>query len=135
MTRKANIIIVDDHAGFREGVKLLIEMEELGTVIAEAENGQDFIDLLTSKIPDLVIIDLKMPVMGGLEATRKAISISPGLKILVVTMSNWKENFADITKAGVMGLVLKTSGKTILEKAIKAIIKGENYFIDEYSGE
>lgn len=131
MVCKAKIIIVDDHSGFREGMKLLIEMEGLGKVIAEAENGQIFLDLLVSKKPDLVLMDIEMPTMGGLEATQKAISIRPDLKILVLTMTGEKENYADMIKAGVMGFVLKTSGKQILEKAIKAIIKGENYFLNE----
>ena len=65
------IIIVDDHSLFREGIKLLIENENLGTVIAEAENGQVFLDLLENLNPDLVIMDIEMPIMGGLEAIKK----------------------------------------------------------------
>lgn len=122
------IIIVDDHSLFREGIKLLIENEGMGTVIAEAENGQIFLDLLETHKPDLVIMDIEMPVLGGLEATRKALKILPDLKILILTMQNEKAKYIDLILAGVMGFVHKTSGKSEFEKAIKAIVKGENYF-------
>lgn len=125
------IIIVDDHSLFREGMKLLIENENLGEVIGEAENGQAFLNLLSSIKPDLVIMDIEMPVMGGLEATQKALKIYPELKILVLTMLNEKENYLDMTNAGVMGFVLKTSGKQEFEKAICNIMNGESYFSNE----
>lgn len=126
----AKIIIVDDHSLFREGIKLLIENENLGEVIGEAENGQNFLDLLKTLTPDLVIMDIEMPVMGGLEATQKALKVQSSLKVLVLTMQNDKSNYIELINAGVMGLVLKTSGKNEFEKAIKAITTGENYFSD-----
>jgi DNA-binding NarL/FixJ family response regulator len=125
---KTKIILVDDHSGFREGMKLLIEMEGLGEVIAEAENGQVFIDLLESLDPDLVIMDIEMPVMGGVEAIRKAMIIRPGLKILVLTLSSGQNYYSSAINAGAMGFVLKSAGKQILEKAIKTLKKGECYF-------
>ena len=66
------IIIVDDHPLYREGIKLLIEKEGIGVVVAEAENGQVFLDLLERIAPDLTLMDINMPVMDGLEATIKA---------------------------------------------------------------
>lgn len=125
------IIIVDDHSLFREGIKLLIENENLGEVIAEAENGQVFLNLLASIKPDLVIMDIEMPVMGGLEATKQALKLFPDLKILVLTMLNEKENYLDMINAGAMGFVLKTSGKLEFEKAICNIMNGESYFSNE----
>lgn len=122
------IIIVDDHSLFREGVKLLIENEGLGIVIAEAENGEVFLDLLENHRPDLVIMDIEMPVMNGLEATKRALKIRPDLKVLVLTMLNEKENYLDMVNAGAMGFVLKTSGKPEFEKAINSIVLGESYF-------
>lgn len=125
------IIIVDDHSLFREGIKLLIENEGFGNVIAEAENGQVFIDLLATHTPDLVIMDIEMPIMGGLEATKKALKIQPDLKILVLSMLSEKTNYFDMINAGAMGFVLKTSGKQEFEKAIDAIMSGETYFSNE----
>jgi len=125
------IIIVDDHSLFREGMKLLIENEGFGEVIAEAENGQVFLELLENDIPDLVIMDIEMPVMGGLEATQKALKKHPNLKILVLTMLSEKANYFDMVNAGALGFVLKTSGKPEFEKAIKAIAQGESYFSND----
>jgi DNA-binding NarL/FixJ family response regulator len=125
------IIIVDDHSLFREGIKLLIENEGLGKVIAEAENGQVLLKLLEQHSPDLVIMDIEMPVMNGLVATREALKMKPCLKVLVLTMLNEKANYMDMVDAGAMGFVLKTSGKVELEKAINAIMRGENYVSTE----
>ena len=125
------IIIVDDHSLFREGIKLLIENEGLGEVIAEAENGAIFLDLLQTVIPDLVIMDIEMPVMDGLEATQQALKLYPGLKILVLTMLNQKANYFDMVNAGALGFVLKTSGKQEFEKAINTIMQGESYFSND----
>jgi DNA-binding NarL/FixJ family response regulator len=131
MQSKTKIIIVDDHSLFREGIKLLIEMEGLAEVIAEAENGQVFLNLLEKMNPDLVLMDIEMPVMNGLEATTKALAMRPDLKILALTMLSGKDNYIDMIKAGVMGFVVKTSGKHELEKAIKTVIGGESYFSNE----
>ncbi len=125
------IILVDDHSLFREGIKLLIENEGFGEVIAEAENGQQFIDLLKIHQPDLVIMDIEMPVMNGLEATQKAIQLFPNLRILVLTMLSEKSNYIDLVNAGALGFVLKTSGKQEFEKAIKTITEGGSYFSNE----
>lgn len=122
------IIITDDHTLFREGIKLLIENEGLGKVIAEAENGQIFLDQLAGCDPDLVIMDIEMPVMNGIEATRQALAMKPELKILIVTMLNEKTNYSDIINAGAMGVILKTSGKKEFERAFDAILSGESYF-------
>ncbi len=126
MDNNVKIIIADDHPLFREGLKLLIEMEEIGEVIAEAENGKELLDLLERLNPDLVLLDIEMPVMGGLEAARKAIVKMPGLKILVVTQSYGNETYIAMLNAGVKGFVLKTAGKQELEKAIKTVIKFES---------
>ncbi|MBV5282063.1 MAG: response regulator transcription factor [Paludibacter sp.] len=125
------IILVDDHALFREGLKLLIETEGIGVVVAEAENGKVFIDLLAGHTPDLVILDIEMPVMGGLEAMREAKKLQPNIKILILTMLSERANYFDMVSAGAMGFVLKTAGKKDLEKAIKTLIGGECFFSNE----
>lgn len=131
MENTTKIIIVDDHQLFREGIKLLIELEGLGKVIAEAENGQIFLEILEELNPDLVLMDIEMPVMNGKIATQKALLIRPNLKILALTMLCEKENYTDMIKAGVMGFVMKTSGKNELENAIKTVIRGESYLSKE----
>ncbi len=131
MQTKPKIIIVDDHPLFREGIKLLIETEGLGEVIAEAENGKRFLSIMEQSDPDLVLMDIEMPVMGGLEATQKALAKWPGLKILVISMFSDREYYESMIKAGVLGFVLKTSGKQELERAITNVERGESYFSNE----
>jgi DNA-binding NarL/FixJ family response regulator len=128
MTAKTKIIIVDDHPLFREGVKLLIEREGMGEVIAEACNGKEFLGLLEVHYPDLVLMDIEMPEMDGLEATRQALLIRPELKILVITIYYEREYVIAMIDSGARGFVLKTSVKQELEKAIRTVIHGEKYF-------
>ena len=128
MTTKPKIIIVDDHVLFREGIKLLIEGEGIGEIIAEAENGQEVLDLLKTQNPDLVLMDVEMPVMDGLKATMLALAITPGLKILMFSMYYEQEYYSAMINSGARGFVMKTSGKQELEKAIRTVIRGENYF-------
>lgn len=125
------IILVDDHSLFREGIKLLIENEGIGEIVAEAENGEVFLQKLQVIQPDLVIMDIEMPVMNGLEATKKALALYPDLKILILTMLNEKSNYIELVNAGALGFVLKTSGKIEFEKAINAIAEGGNYFSND----
>lgn len=131
MTSTTKIILVDDHLLFREGIKLLIETEGMGVVISEASNGQAFLDLLETQDPDIVLMDIEMPVMGGIEATEIAISRKPGLKILLVTMLDMLNDYAKLINIGAMGCVLKSAGKIELENAIKTVINGQSYFSNE----
>ncbi len=128
MKSQPKIIIVDDHALFREGIQLLIEREGMGEIIGEAENGRSFLDLLKTQNPDLVLMDIEMPLMDGLEATRLALAIKPDLKILMFSMYYEQEYYSAMINSGAMGFVMKTSGKQELEKAIRTVLSGENYF-------
>lgn len=129
--QKSKIIIVDDHTLFREGIRLLIENENIGSVVAEADNGHAFLKLLNIHNPDLVLMDIEMPIMNGLEATESARKFNPNLKILVLTMQSSKADYYKMINAGVMGFVLKTAGKEELEKAILSVLAGEHYFSSE----
>ena len=125
------IIIVDDHALFRQGIRALIEIDNLGEVIAEANNGQVFLDLLKTNQPDLVMMDIEMPVMNGYDAIIKAKIIQPEIRILVLTMLSEKDKFHEMINAGAMGYLLKSSGKDELDKAIRTVMKGEIYLSNE----
>ena len=117
-----SFIIVDDHLLFRESIKLLIENEGFGKVIGEAENGIQFLSLLQFNRPDLVIMDIDMPYMDGIEATKMALKTYPDLKILLLTMMSEYLNYAEVKKSGAIGYILKSSGKKELEKAFRSFV-------------
>ena len=113
-----DIIIVDDHLIFRQGLKSLITFENIANVIGEASNGKEFIELLSHLKPDLVLMDIDMPHMNGMEATRKALELIPDLKIIAFTMFGDEEYYYKMIDLGVKGFILKSSGINELEKAI-----------------
>jgi len=129
--KKPDIIIVDDHMIFRQGLKSLITMENIATVIGEASNGAAFIELLLTLKPDLVLMDIDMPYMNGMDATQKALEIMPDLKVIAFTMFSDEEYYYKMIELGVKGFILKSSGINELEKAIHDVMEGESYFSNE----
>jgi DNA-binding NarL/FixJ family response regulator len=131
IVKKPDIIIVDDHLIFRQGLKSLITIENIATVIGEASNGKEFIDLLAHLKPDLVLMDIDMPHMNGMEATQKALLLIPDLRIIAFTMFGEEEYYYKMIDLGVKGFILKSSGINELEKAIQDVMEGESYFSNE----
>jgi len=129
--KKPNIIIVDDHLILRQGITALITTENIATVIGEASNGKEFIELLSHLKPDLVLMDIDMPHMNGMEATKKALELMPELKIIAFTMFGDEEYYYKMIDMGVKGFILKSSGINELEKAISEVMLGESYFSNE----
>jgi DNA-binding NarL/FixJ family response regulator len=129
--KKPDLIIVDDHLIFRQGLKSLITVENFANVIGEASNGNEFIELLSTLKPDLVLMDIDMPYMNGMEATRKAIELMPNLKVIAFTMFSDEEYYYKMIDLGVKGFILKSSGINELEKAIHDVMMGESYFSNE----
>ena len=110
LLKKPEIIIVDDHLIFRQGLKSLVTIEQFANVIGEASNGKEFIELLSHLKPDLVLMDIDMPHMDGMEATQKAIELMPDLKIIAFTMFGDEEYYYKMIDLGVKGFILKSSG-------------------------
>jgi DNA-binding NarL/FixJ family response regulator len=129
--KKPTIIIVDDHDIFRDGLKSLISSEELAVIQGEAANGKEFLKLLQMHNPDVVLMDIDMPEMNGIDATREALKIIPNLKILALTMFGDESYYYKMIDAGAKGFLLKTSGISELEKAIQAINEGDSFFSNE----
>lgn len=130
-SKKLKLYIVDDHKLFREGLKLLLSTQDFVHYIYEASNGREFIENLSFVDCDVVLMDIEMPEMNGVEATEKALQMRPDLKIIVLSMYGDEQYYYKMVDAGVKGFVLKNSG---IEKVITAIHKvaaGENYFSEE----
>ena len=130
-TNKLKLYIVDDHKLFREGLKLLLSTQDFVQHIYEASNGKEFVENLSFVDCDVVLMDIEMPEMNGVEATELALRMKPDLKIIVLSMYGDEQYYYKMVDAGVKGFVLKNSG---IEKVITAIHKvaaGENYFSEE----
>jgi DNA-binding NarL/FixJ family response regulator len=106
-------------------------MENIANVIGEASNGLELLELLTHLKPDMVLMDIDMPLMNGLEATEKALELIPDLKIIAFSMFNDEEYYYKMIDRGVKGFILKTSGINELENAIKNVMLGDSYFSNE----
>jgi DNA-binding NarL/FixJ family response regulator len=133
MTKK-KVVIVEDHAMFREGIKSVIaEMDNL-ELAGEAENGSAFLQLLKKISPDIVLMDIHMPVMDGIEATEKALQLYPSLRILVLSMFGDEEYVYSMVDRGVSGFILKTAGILDFERAITKILEGQQYYSEEIMG-
>jgi DNA-binding NarL/FixJ family response regulator len=128
---KPTLIIVDDHVTFRNALKSLSTIENFATVIGEASNGVEFLELLNHQKPDLVLMDIDMPAMNGIEATQEALKLMPDLKIIALTMFGDEEYYNKMVESGVKGFILKTGGIHELEKAIHNVICGKIYFSEE----
>jgi len=125
---KIDLIIVDDHRLFRNGLKALLkELEYIGEV-AEASNGKEFLDYLANHTMDMALVDINMPVMNGIDATRIAAPQYPNLKIIALSMLNDEDYYFKMINAGANGFILKDAGSEELTTAIETVMNGQNYF-------
>lgn len=121
------IMITDDHSMIREGLKNLLELDGDIKVIAEAVDGEDCLDKLLTVTPDVLLLDINMPKMNGLEVLKKLKERKSKVKVLVLTVHNETEYLMKAVEIGINGYVLKDSESAELKKAICAIYDGENY--------
>jgi len=119
------ILIADDHALFREGLRQLIEHWDDFQVIGEAENGQEALDLCRKLAPDVVLMDVHMPVVGGVEATKRIHKELPGVRVVMLTMSVDEDDLFEAIKAGAQGYVLKDVHARQLHNALRGVIQGD----------
>lgn len=131
MDKKISICIVEDHDMFREGLRYVLSSNSDYEIVAEASNGEQFLKVLESQLPDIVLMDIDMPVMNGIEATTQALLKFPNLKIITLSMHSDYGHYKKMIDAGAKGFVLKSSGINQLTSAIDEIVKGNVYFSQE----
>ena len=128
---KIRTVIVDDHRILRDGIKALLrEMHEV-EFVGEASNGLEFLDFIKNHELDLVLMDINMPKMNGIEATRQALKLYTSIKVIVLSMHDDAIHYEEMVQLGVHGFLLKESNYDDLQKAIKSVIDGKPYFSQE----
>jgi DNA-binding NarL/FixJ family response regulator len=128
------ILLADDHTLFRKGIRNIIEGASDLEVVGEAGDGLDLLDVLKKQVADLVILDISMPNLRGIEATREIKIIAPKVKILILTMHKDKEFVCHAVRAGAEGYLLKEDADTELFTAINKLREGDHYISPLLSG-
>jgi DNA-binding NarL/FixJ family response regulator len=128
MMAALRLLIADDHPAFRAGLRLLLESLGDVEVVGEAATGAEVVELAVEHRPDVVVMDLQMPEVGGIEATRAIVARAPGVSVLVLTMFEDEDSVFAALRAGARGYVLKGAGQEELARAIRAIASGEAIF-------
>jgi DNA-binding NarL/FixJ family response regulator len=128
---RIKVILVDDHTLFRKGLKMLLDELDGVEVVGEASTGKEFLMILEILQPDVVLMDINMPEMNGMEATQIALKLHPSLSILMLSMHGEEEYFNKMVDAGVKGFLLKNAEVDEVIKAINTVYRGGSYFSQE----
>ena len=131
---KLRIIIAEDHETVRDGLKLIVESQDDMEVVGEAGDGRKAIELAQELKPDIVLMDVSMPVLNGLTASAKLTRVMPEIKILTLTRHTDEAYLQELLQAGVSGYVLKQSTSAELVRAIRAVAKGDKYLDPAITG-
>ncbi|WP_271764887.1 response regulator [Aquimarina algiphila] len=127
------IVLVDDHFMVRDGIRAILEDEEQYSVVGEASNGPEAIELVQSLSPDIVICDIRMPQMSGIEVVQKITALDNSVRTIMLSMHDSDEYILQSINAGAEGYLLKDAGKEEFLKAISVVSKGDKYFSGDVS--
>lgn len=134
MNKKTKIILVDDHQLFREGVKRILESEPAFEIIGEGTNGIEALSLVDSLRPDIVVMDVNMPEMNGVEATKQIVDLYPETKVVILSIHAEQTYVLDSLKNGASGYLVKETTPSELIGGIKEVAKGRKYLHPEVMG-
>jgi DNA-binding NarL/FixJ family response regulator len=127
------VVIADDHVIFRKGLATILNEIASVKVVAETSNGHELLEYLKNGPADVILMDIKMPVMDGIEATKIVTEKYPDIKVIALTMHEEIGYFNKMTEAGARGFLLKKTNQDQLDKAINAVFGGENYYAEEFA--
>jgi DNA-binding NarL/FixJ family response regulator len=129
----ARILVADDHDVVRQGLRLLIEEQPGWKIIAEVKDGRDAVAKASKLKPDIAILDISMPSLSGLEATRQIMKVNPEARVLILTMHDSEQMIETVLHAGARGYVLKTDAGSDLVRAMQALLDGQTFFTQKAS--
>jgi two-component system NarL family response regulator len=121
------ILLVDDHQIMRDGLRAILTSEESFEIVGEAENGREAVTLARTLVPDVIIMDIGMPDLNGVEATRQVKAENPGVKVIALSMYADRGYVLGILEAGASGYVLKAGAYDELQRAVKSVTQGKDY--------
>jgi DNA-binding NarL/FixJ family response regulator len=122
------VLLAEDHAAYRKSLKLLVESGGDIEVVGEAKNGREAVRLNKSLHPDVIVMDIAMPLLNGLQATRQIMETSPATKVLILSSHSDPEYIEQAMLLGASGYLLKHSSADVLAKAIREVLMGKAYF-------
>ena len=128
------ILLADDHQIMRDGLRAILASDESIAIVGEAENGREAVALAGELVPDLVIMDIGMPDLNGVEATRQIKADNPRVKVIALSMYADRGYVLGILEAGASGYVLKRSAYDELHRAVRAVMRGKNYLSPDVTG-
>jgi two-component system response regulator NreC len=128
MSSPIRILLADDHAILREGLRALLQDDPGMEVVGEADNGHSAVAQARLLHPDVIIMDISMPMLNGLEATRQIKQESPEAQVLILTMHQHEEYIVQVLQAGAAGYILKHAASSELVSAIRAVAEGGSFF-------
>jgi DNA-binding NarL/FixJ family response regulator len=134
MADPVKILLADDHAMFRSGLRALLELEEGMAVVGEAGSGEEAVEKALKLRPDLILMDVSMPGMNGLEATRRIAALDIGVSVLVLTVHAEEEYLVPVVEAGGSGYLTKASADRDLVDAIRTVARGEVFLPEKAAG-
>lgn len=128
MNHPINVLLAEDHAIVREGLRALIELDPSFLVIGEASTGRQAVEMAAELLPDVLVMDIAMPVLNGFEATRQILKTNPAARVLVLSAHSDDEYVAHMAAVGAAGFLVKQNSSNALLQAIKTVAAGEPYF-------
>ncbi|MGV3773510.1 MAG: response regulator [Verrucomicrobiales bacterium] len=131
---KTRIILVDDHKLMREGLSSLLSAQPEINVVAQAENGREAVQMVEKMHPDVVVMDVSMPDLNGIDATRQIISRSPKTRVIGLSMHSDRQFIVEMLRAGACGYLLKDSAVEDLASAIQKVSKGQTFIAPNIAG-
>jgi DNA-binding NarL/FixJ family response regulator len=122
------VLLADDHAVLRDGLRFLLEAQGDIQIVATASNGQEAVEQASLNCPDVILMDISMPVMNGIEATKKIIELCKETKVVILSMHHTAEYRQRALEAGAAGYLMKDSAGIELVTAVRALHQGKSYF-------